>query len=216
MLGGGITAGITRPQSGRDHSELCVMVRVCSSVTCWGRLCQLSSTQQELQRKGTPRTGAPFPLREPLNAENIEGSIAGITGILELFKELQLERTGVGPTSLCSDPTACSLPLPCLEPPALVLLPVGSPVQGEAGVHRDEWCDSSKQQQEAQSLFRQLTLRLDMQRTGMGERCSEGGIAGGCWSSHVLLTSAKSCPKLQLRKFPVQLSANHSPAQADP
>lgn len=40
--------------------------------------------------------------------------------------------------------------------------------------------------------------------------------AAGWWSSHVLLTSAKSCPKLQPRKFPVQPSAKHSFAQADP
>lgn len=55
--------------------------------------------------------------------------------LLELLKELQLERTGVGPTSLCSD----LFPSPAMagKAPALVLLPVGSPVQGEAGGHRD-------------------------------------------------------------------------------
>lgn len=57
-----------------------------------------------------------------------------------------------------------------------------------------------------------------IQKRGMGERCSEEGTAeaAGWRSSHVLLTSAKSCPKLQPRKFPVRLSANQGCAQADP
>lgn len=98
-----------------------------------------------------------------------------------------------------------------------MLLTVGIPVQGKlvgTGKCDTAWCrcDRGKQEQEAQSLFRQLTLGLHIQKTGMGALEE----AAGWWSSHVLLTSAKSCPKLQPRKFPVQPSAKHSFAQADP
>lgn len=163
---------------------------------------------------------SPLPLRAPLNIENkagvhfLKGAFVELLKSWNYSKSCSWKEQGLHPSPSAQTPAACSPPFhgwntSCSCPGAAHC---GQPCAGGSTA----CCDRGKQQQEAQSLFRKLTLRLDLQRTGMGQRCSEGGNAGGCWSSHVLLTSAKSCPKLQPRKFPVQLSANHSFAQADP
>lgn len=65
-------------------------------------------------------------------------------------------------------------------------------------------CDRGKQEQEAQSLFRQLTLGLHIQKTGMGERCSEEGIGGGCWlvEQPRVANFCKELPKAAAEEIP--------------
>lgn len=164
----------------------------------WVRLCQLSFKQQKLQGNSTPRNKAPLPVRV-LSAENKDGVHFLKGHSWNYSKSYSWKEQGLDPPPSAQ---TCSLPLPWLEKLLPGAAPRGQPCAGGSwwaqgcAALPGVWRGHGKQEQEGQGLFRQLALRFDIQKRGMGRDAlrKKALLAGGAATCCSLLQrAAQSC-----------------------